>query len=96
MECSSATLWADHRLAVIQKYSLMPKIRHPYSFLLFSLISFPVSFFSVAPDSSWPVSLFGVLPFLAMPVIAAMIYKKTDTSSCRKGPRDPGRERLTG
>lgn len=92
MECSSTTLWAEHRLAVRQNYSLTPKSRLPHLFLLISLISLPLYLFAVAPDNIWPAPLFSISLLLAMHVIALIFREMAATRQSCVSQNDPGRD----
>lgn len=96
MECSSTTLWADHRLAVRQNHFLTPISRLPHSFLLFSLISLPIYLFALAPDNIWAAPLFGISLFLAMHFSAATIRELTVARLRCQGRNDSSHAWLSG
>lgn len=90
MECSSATLWADHRLAVGQNSPLTPKSRRPHLFLLISLTSLPIYLLAVAPVSIWAAPLFSISLFFGMQISAVLIREVAGTRPCCQGQKELG------
>ena len=91
MECSSINLWADHRLAVRQNYSLTPQSRLPRIFFLISLFAISNFLYAFMPGSSWSVPLFSILLLLVIPFMVWMNREASAASPCRYRT-EPGHE----